>query len=50
MDERWGILRPSRSLNVLKKNEKGPLTEDQRSFFSIRNLLQQADTVLTEKS
>jgi hypothetical protein len=34
---------------VLKKNEKGPLTEHQRSFFSGKNLLQRADALLTEK-
>jgi hypothetical protein len=26
------VIMASRSLNVLKENEKGPLTEDQRSF------------------
>ena len=36
----------SRSLNVLKKNKKGLLIEYQRSFFSGRNLPQQADAVL----
>jgi len=41
---------PSRSLNVLKKNKKGLLTEYQRSFFSGRNLLQRADAVLPEKT
>jgi hypothetical protein len=40
----------SRSLNVLKKNKKGLLTEYQRSFFSGRNLPQRADAVLPEKS
>jgi len=40
----------SRSLNVLKKSEKGLLTEYQRSFFSRRNLLQRTDAVLAEKS
>ena len=39
----------SRSLNVLKKSEKGPLTGYQRSFFSGRNLFQRADALLTEK-
>jgi hypothetical protein len=36
------VIRPSRSLKVLKKNEKGPLTEYQRFFFSGRNLPQRA--------
>ena len=49
--KRQGTLKmASRSLNVLKKNEKGLLTEYQRSFFSGRNLLQRADAILTENS
>jgi hypothetical protein len=39
----------SRSLNVLKKSEKGLLTGYQRSFSFGRNLLQRADALLTEK-
>ena len=39
----------SRSLNVLKKSEKGLLTGYQRSLFSGINLLQRTDAVLPEK-
>jgi hypothetical protein len=35
---------------VLKKSEKGPLTEDQRSFFSGRNLPQLEGAALSEKT
>ena len=40
----------SRSLNVLKKSEKGLLTEYQRSFSFGRNLPQRVDAVLPETS
>jgi hypothetical protein len=43
-----GLEMASRSLNVLKKNEKGPLDKYQRSFFSERNLSQQATAVPAE--
>ena len=39
----------SRSLNVLKKNEKGPRTKCQRSFLSERYLLYGADHLLIEE-
>jgi hypothetical protein len=48
-EKKAGSEMPSRSLNVLKKSEKGLLTEYQRSFSFGRNLPQRADALLTEK-
>jgi hypothetical protein len=50
VDERRRLLtRTSRSLNVLKKSEKGLLTEISGPFLFGRNLPQRADALLTEK-
>jgi hypothetical protein len=47
--KRAGFEWTSRSLNVLKKSEKGLLIEYQWPFLFGRNLLQWADALLTEE-